>query len=137
MKLPRVGAAYRQSDTAAVGADYLQTMHIPLSAGRTFRSSDMHSPQKVAVVTRAFAERFFGHYNPLGQHFSSDGKAPRTEIISVCNNTYYIPLRDPPPPVFFTLYTQQDAMERATYLIRSIAAARHAHPVPAPRRRSD
>lgn len=118
-KMPQVGAPDRQSDTAAVGTDYLQTMHIPLSAGRTFRSTDMRSSQKVAVVTQAFAARFFGRYTPIGQRFSSNGKAPWTEIIGVCNNIKYSSLREPSPPVVFTLYTQKDAMERATYLIRS------------------
>lgn len=117
--LPQVAQDERISRTGLVGQDFLGTMHIPLVAGRTFNSSDTATSAPVTVVTQAFAQRFFGRYNPIGQRFSGDGKAPWTTIIGVCANIRYSSLRDAPPPVFFDLYMQQKSVEQATYIIRS------------------
>ena len=40
--------------------DYLETMQIPLLAGRNFTSQDHTGSQKVAIVDEAFVKRFYG-----------------------------------------------------------------------------
>lgn len=63
---------------------YLETMGIPLVAGHDF-GEETGSGQKVAIVSRAFAERAFGNDNPIGRHVS-DG-AVTYQIIGVAGNT--------------------------------------------------
>ena len=40
--------------------DYLETMQIPLLAGRNFTAQDHTGSQKVAIVDEAFVKRFCG-----------------------------------------------------------------------------
>jgi putative ABC transport system permease protein len=45
-----------------------ETMGIPLLKGRTFSDKDIAHNQKVAVVNRTFARKYFGGEDPWGQH---------------------------------------------------------------------
>lgn len=45
---------------------YFETLRIPLLAGRPITISDTSSSQHVAVVNRAFAQKFFHGANPIG-----------------------------------------------------------------------
>ena len=50
--------------------DYLRLMQIPLLRGRSFDENDSSpSAQRVALITRAAAERFWPGQDPLGKHF--------------------------------------------------------------------
>jgi len=46
---------------------YLDALHIPLQAGRTFDEHDNSNSQKVALVSQSLARRFFSHENPIGK----------------------------------------------------------------------
>lgn len=79
------GAAVRQIDTDLYMASpgFLQTMGVPLVAGRDF-GGEAANGQKVAIVSRSFAERAFGTENPVGRHVSGGGA--NYEIIGVAAN---------------------------------------------------
>jgi predicted permease len=62
---------------------YFETMGIPRVAGRDFADEAANAP-KVAVVNRAFAERFFPRENPIGQRVTGGGAS--YEIIGVVEN---------------------------------------------------
>ncbi|MEO8595618.1 MAG: ABC transporter permease [Candidatus Solibacter sp.] len=63
---------------------YLETMRIPLLAGRSLRDSDTPDSAAVTVVSQSFAARYFAHGDALGRHLSLGG-APR-EIIGICGD---------------------------------------------------
>jgi predicted permease len=63
--------------------DYFKTMGVPLIAGRDFANEAADAP-KVAVINRAFADRYFAGRNPVGQRIT-DGGVPY-EIIGVVGN---------------------------------------------------
>jgi predicted permease len=46
---------------------YFETLEIPLLAGRYFTASDGPNTQRVAIVNRTFARRFYGNENPVGR----------------------------------------------------------------------
>jgi hypothetical protein len=92
--------AVRQIDTDLYMASpgFLQAMGIPLVAGRDF-GPETADGQKVAIVSRAFAERAFGNENPIGRHVSGGGA--NYEIIGVAGNTKSRTLGEGVRPVLY------------------------------------
>jgi predicted permease len=62
---------------------YFETMGITRLAGRDFANEAANAP-KVAIVNRAFAERFFPRKNPIGQRVTGGGVS--YDIIGVVQN---------------------------------------------------
>ena len=83
----------------AAGPDFFETMRIPLVRGRTFRESDLHSAQPVAVVNQAFVHRFLESRDPIGLHFEQHDE-PR-EIIGVVADTKYDRLQSEDAPTAY------------------------------------
>ena len=52
-----------------VQGDYLQSMGVPLLAGRFFAPSDTADTQLVAIVNRKLAQHFWPGADPIGKHF--------------------------------------------------------------------
>jgi putative ABC transport system permease protein len=52
-----------------VEGDYLQSMGVPLLAGRFFSESDNANSLMVAIVNRKFAEHYWPNASPLGRRF--------------------------------------------------------------------
>jgi predicted permease len=78
--------------------------------GRPFTGEDNASTRPVAVVNQAFAKRFFGRENPIGQHF---GPAPRDnagmyETVGVVSD---VDFGNGPQPMYFLPEAQ------STYLL--------------------
>jgi predicted permease len=89
-----------------VGPNFFETMRIPLLAGRTYNSPDYPDASKkktkVVIVNRAFARRFFGKQNPVGQLLSqAKGKPPDLEIVGVVEDTKYYSLREEVEPTIY------------------------------------
>lgn len=79
----------------AVGADFFETMKIPLMAGRTLTAADMEIIHPVAVVNKEFVRRFLENRAPLGLHIGGDDpQDPQYEIVGVVGDTKYAGLRD-------------------------------------------
>ncbi len=79
--------------------NYLQTMEIPLVAGRGLTPQDDERAPNVAVINQSMARRFFGDENPLGKRFGF-GRAENSaqiEIVGVARDSRYLsPRRDVP-----------------------------------------
>jgi len=91
-----------ESQMLAVGSDFFSTMKIPLLAGRQLSVQDVSSTQKIAVVNRAFVEKFLDKRQPLGLHFGpDDAKATPYEIVGVVGDTKYAGLRDEIAPTAY------------------------------------
>jgi predicted permease len=91
-----------------IGADYFCTMGIPLVAGREFKTSDILTAPKVAIVNEAFARFYMPGQNPLGRHIGRSGgeSKPDIEIVGVVRNSTYARMREAPPRVFYIPYRQ-------------------------------
>ena len=61
---------------------YFETLQIPLLAGRTFTDADGPDAQRVVVINRAFARKFFHGANPIGRHLNEN-----MLILGVVGNT--------------------------------------------------
>jgi putative ABC transport system permease protein len=60
----------------AVTPDYFTAMGIPLLRGRLLRAGDVSGAERVCVISKAFADRWFAGQDPIGRHLrSSQGPA--------------------------------------------------------------
>ena len=98
-----------------VGPHFLETMGIPLLAGRDFRDTDTRSAPRAAIVSRSLAEKYFAGRNPIGSHIShkswwstneSANETVSYEIVGVCGDARFASMRKPPQPTWYGVYTQ-------------------------------
>ena len=74
-----------------VSTHYFESIGTPIIRGRGFNDRDTATSQHVAVVSEAFAAKFFPNANPIGQHFGK-GEADHAgdyEIVGVSKDTKY------------------------------------------------
>jgi predicted permease len=109
--VPPEGVTWR-SLVNSVSAHYFSVMGIPVQRGRAFGDDDRDGSTKVVIVSRAFAARFFGDADPIGQHIglcSSDpcrSDVPMMEVIGVTADAKYVALREQPRPILYVPFTQ-------------------------------
>ena len=80
-----------------VSDHYLQTLGIPLVAGRYFSPADSATATKVTIVNQTFARHYFGSpQNALGHHVSRP-RRPETDsmIVGVVRDAKHASVRDP------------------------------------------
>ena len=91
---------------------YFATLKQPLLAGREFTAADAAGTPRVAVVTLAFARRFFGSaQNALGHVVTEDPNAPSSHpaaIVGVVGDIKHLDLRTDPAPTIYRPYLQID-----------------------------
>jgi predicted permease len=68
-----------------VGPNYLQTMRIPLLAGRFFTPGDNENSPRVVVIDEELAKQYFPSQNAIGQQINLNVNAPdqQAEVIGV------------------------------------------------------
>ena len=92
-----------------LGRDYLATLELPLLRGRDFapRDDDTAAP-KVAVVNQAFAKKYFGREDVVGQRIGMgrETNAPDIEIVGLIRDAQYSDVRAAPRPQMFIPYAQ-------------------------------
>jgi predicted permease len=80
----------RQAFVNCLSPGYWQTMGLALLDGSDFDGRYEGSRFTVAIVNRAFAERFFGDKSPIGRHIGFDlgpGAKPDIEIVGLVENS--------------------------------------------------
>ncbi|HKS81494.1 MAG TPA: ABC transporter permease [Candidatus Acidoferrales bacterium] len=89
------------SEQLAVGPGFLETMEIPLVAGRTFTQADFVAAVKPApvVLNQLFARKFFGSANPVGQTFAEGN----LQVIGVTADAKLDSLRKAPQPTIYSM----------------------------------
>lgn len=90
----------------AVTPDYFKLMGLPMVEGREFRSTDDSKTPNVAIVNRAFVDRYFPHANPVGRKFWMNGRQkPGTEIIGEISNSRTDDLtQEASPEIYLSLW---------------------------------
>jgi predicted permease len=91
-----------------VSSGYLETMGQPIVRGRSISEQDTASTRSVAVVSEAFAKRFFPGQDPIGKHFGLDMPKYNTslEIVGVAHDAKYRDPGGPPRPMFYAPLAQ-------------------------------
>ncbi|HET6215472.1 MAG TPA: ABC transporter permease [Acidobacteriaceae bacterium] len=85
---------------------YFSTLRIQLLAGRDFSPLDKAKSAPVAIVSQAFAKKYFPGANPLGLHLRSDEDGAPREIVGVVGDVKQQGLTMNPVPQYFLPWTQ-------------------------------
>jgi predicted permease len=88
---------------------YLETMGIPLRAGRMFSAADAASERHLAVVSEVIANRYWPNERALGKRFrfTVEG-APWLEVVGVVGSVHNrSPDREPTPDVYLPVRENQ------------------------------
>lgn len=107
-------AGYRQ-----VVPGYLESIGVPLLAGRMLEDADRADQPAVAVVNEAFARRYLGEGSPVGQRFRSSYEGEPLEIVGVVGSMRHSSLLEPAAPAVFYPYDQADSWRRLYITARS------------------
>ncbi|HYO83595.1 MAG TPA: ADOP family duplicated permease, partial [Bryobacteraceae bacterium] len=122
-------AAEKESDRIAIPLrsatqGYFQLLRLPLIEGRDIRSSDDGKAPAVAVVNKAFADRYFPGSSAVGRKFWTGGRSrPSTEIIGVVSNGRTADLTQTAEPEIYLSLWQASAFSKHL-LVRTAADPR-------------
>ena len=89
--------------------NFLETMGIPLVAGRDLAAADTQGRPRVAVINETMARQVFGERTPLGRHFQFVNGADRNipiQVIGVARDSKYASLEQQVPPTLFMPHAQ-------------------------------
>ena len=116
-----MGSSEGPSKFTWVSPSYLETMGIPLKAGRGFNAGDTAASPRVAIVNQAFIRKFTGGANPIGQTLrtSAEPHYPSSvyEIVGVIPDTKYNDIRGETPPMAFAPASQFPAQQNWTMMM--------------------
>ena len=123
----------------AVVPGYLATLGIPLARGRDFTRTDGPRTGPVALVSAAFAQRFFGASEPVGRSFGAtlhgDSLTSVRVVGVVADAKYSSPRQAPEPLVYLPLAQTATGWTNLSLAVRTVGAP--ATLVPAVRRAID
>jgi hypothetical protein len=104
-----------------VSNDYLQTLGVPLVAGRYFNAGDTAASEKVAVVNESFVKHFYGGAQAALGHVVSRPRRTGTEatIVGVVRDVKHESVRDPANATEYTLFTQAPKQAGLTFYVRT------------------
>src|SRR5271170_192098 len=105
-----------------VSHGWLESMKIPLLAGREFRDGDTFPG--TAIVNETFARKFLNDEHPVGRIFAKahdDGRRDRLQVIGVAGNASYSDIHEPMLPVVYIPF-ESDALKYQTFIVRTAAA---------------
>jgi putative ABC transport system permease protein len=98
--LSQANAGGTEHAVAHVDGPYFQALRIPLLRGRTFGVQDAARPVEEAIVSRAFAERYWPGASPLGQRVRPLGGRWYT-IVGEVGDVLYDGLEEPPSEIVY------------------------------------
>ncbi len=125
---PAASDRERLSWVNATTPQFFDAYGIRLVGGRGFTDEDRAGGPLVAVVNEAFARKFFGGRNPVGQQFRRDGPTGTTEpyqIVGLVTDAVYRRLREGMMPTMYVPLAQQSPLGASLSLaVRVPPAAR-------------
>jgi putative ABC transport system permease protein len=104
-----------------VSDNYLQTLGIPLVAGRYFSPADTATATKVILVNETFARHYFGSaQNALGHHVSRPQR-PETDsmIVGVVRDAKHASVRDPAIATAYRPFVQGEKPVGLVFYVRT------------------
>jgi putative ABC transport system permease protein len=119
--LVRADGQSMQTRFSPVSSGYFATLGTPLLAGRDFGDEDNHRDQPVAIVNEAFARKFYGGADAVGQTFAWPfGEKKICRIVGVVKNTKYTTLQEDFKAIaFFPANQVSFAPNYVRYVVRS------------------
>jgi putative ABC transport system permease protein len=116
----------RTPDYRVITPEYFQTMRIRMISGRAFDARDRENGQRVAIVSRTMAERYWSGDNPVGRRLRAGDDGPWLTVVGIVDDvrhtwfdnrldpTFYVPLaQEGPSDMALVLFGSSDAAARA------------------------
>jgi putative ABC transport system permease protein len=104
-----------------VSSGYLQTLGVPLVAGRNFNAGDTATSQRVAIVNESFAKHYFGGaQQALGRAVVRPNKTGTdATIVGVVADVKHSSVREPAIATCYTLFSQALRETGLTFYVRT------------------
>jgi putative ABC transport system permease protein len=105
---------------------HLETLRVPLAAGRTFSPADRLDAPPVVLVNQSFAARYLPGADPIGQRVSlgsPDRRRPYATIVGVVADFRNVGAAQPTRPEIFMPMRQQTEWNQLFLLVRGDGAA--------------
>jgi putative ABC transport system permease protein len=103
-----------------VGADYFQTLRIPIVKGRAFSGADGEDAPRVAMISEALARRYFPNEDPLGRRVKvgATESTPWHTIVGVAGDVSRFMFDRETQPILY-LPNQQIPDRGAYFIVRA------------------
>ncbi len=104
-----------------VSSNYLQTLGIPLVAGRYFSAGDSSTATKVMIVNETFARHYFSNPQAALGHRVRRPRKPETDsiIVGVVRDVKHSSVRDPASATAYQPFVQAERPTGLTFYIRT------------------
>jgi predicted permease len=102
-----------------IGPGYFRTLGIPLLAGREFARSDTEGMPKVAIINKAFAEKFKLGQKAIGTRIGDPYGPLDIQIVGLVRNMKHTHVLAPEPPLLFRPYRQDGPMGSLTFYVNT------------------
>ncbi|MBL9135472.1 MAG: ABC transporter permease [Verrucomicrobiales bacterium] len=107
----------QQTHRLVVGESFLETLGVPLLAGRNLNAGDGENSAKVIVANEAFVKRYFPNENPIGRTIGTWRSEWR--IVGVCGDIRYQNIKDPVAPTIYIPFRQFPLRSGAYFAVRT------------------
>jgi predicted permease len=104
---------------------YIETLGIPLLAGRNLTEADTRDTQKVALVNRDFATKYFGSpQNALGHYVAMGGATTKldTQIVGIVGDSKHRGVRAGVVSTVFLAFAQNSNLSALQFYVRTSQA---------------
>ncbi len=95
---PPKGANLNLATPMLIDGDYLQSMEIPLLAGRFFTPNDTSDTQLVAIVNHKFAQHYWPNGDPIGKRFRIGMMETQTSWVTIVGEVADVKENSPDEP---------------------------------------
>jgi predicted permease len=75
--------------TNTIGVGFLETMGIPVLAGRDFSEQDSEASPRVAIINQTMAEKFWPGQDAVGKRFKFFGDQQYRQVVGIARNSKY------------------------------------------------
>ncbi len=116
-------SAPQNANVAWITEGYLESMGVPLLAGRTFTERDGPGAERVVIINRRLARQVFGDADPLGRlvRVGNSTHAP-FQVIGVVGDERHTGIETEATASFFVPYRQVASLNSIAMVVRTAAA---------------
>jgi predicted permease len=102
-----------ETQAAMITPNYFHTVQIPIVKGRDFSPQDTRTSQRVAIVSEAFANRYWPHQEALGKQVNSDLTHEWFTVVGVARDSKVNSLNEKPTPFIYLPHYQVSYLDQA------------------------
>ncbi len=117
---PATGTGHVEVIFSYISPEYLEALGVPIQLGRGFTDNDRFETERVALVNRAFAERYWGTQDVIGRRYRHQGHPDSwVRIVGVVADFKVRTPDERPTPIFFRPLAQSSEISRLYLVART------------------